>query len=202
MIAPKLTLGRGLALCAALLASDPGQGAEPQGPTPLGSPGGWVTPDDYPRTAAMDNKQGIVRFMVDVDPSGKPVQCSIVQSSGDDELDLTACNLVTLRARFAPARDARGRPVAGRYSNSIKWVLPRTLAPPQPSALTFTMLVTADGTIAECKIIRAEGKSAELIARKKGPCDSDSDFEPYRDSAGKPVAKRITFSTEMKVEAP
>lgn len=190
------------AAIAALLVYAPASAREPFGPIPLDQPGYWVTPDDYPKTAMMDHKQGVVRFVVEVDPTGKPVECKVVQSSGDEELDITACKLVTLRARFLPARDEKDRAVTGRYANSVKWVLPKTLSAPRLMALTFTMLIDADGAIAECRIMRAEGAVTEAIAEKKGPCDQDNDFEPYKDAAGNPVARRVTFSTEVKIEAP
>lgn len=202
MTTPMMKPGARLAAFAALLACAPVLAKEPIGPTPLGEPGYWVTADDYPRMALTDNKQGTVHFSIDVDPVGKPVQCKVVQSSGDEELDITACSLITLRARFTPARDEKGRPVIGRYRNSVRWVLPATLPAPQPAGLTFTMLVAADGSIAECKVIRAEGPVTEAIAKKKGPCDQNNDFEPYKDAAGNPVARRVTYTTEMKVEAP
>jgi TonB family protein len=194
--------GYGAALAIALLGAGTAWADQPAGPTPLDSPGYWVTPDDYPRMALEDNKQGTVRFSLDVDPTGRPVECHVLQSSGDEELDVTACNLITTRARFTPARDAKGRAVAGRYVNAVKWVLPRKLPAPQPFGVVFTMLVSPDGSVVECKVIRAEGKAALAVANKKGPCDTDKEFEPYLDAAGKPVAKRLTFSSEMKVEAP
>ena len=191
-----------LATIAVLLASARAWAGTPIGPMPLGEPGGWLTEDDYPRTALVDNKEGIVRFSLEVDPTGKPVACKVEQSSGDEELDTTACNLVTIRARFSPARDGKGRAVAGRYLNSVRWVLPMTLPGIQNSALDYTMVVSEDGSIAECKITRASGYAGEMIARKRGPCDRVNDFEPYRDATGKPVARRVTFSAETKVEAP
>ena len=191
-----------LAALALFLLSAPVCAKEPIGPMPLGEPGNWVTSDDYPRMALTDNKQGVVHFALEVDPTGKPVECKVEQSSGDDELDITACSLITQRARFAPARNEKGRAVAGRYINSVKWVLPKTLSPPQAGALVLTLLFTADGSIAECKVVRAEGTAAEVIAQGKEPCEQKFFYEPYRDASGYPAARRVTVTTEVKVEVP
>lgn len=200
MLSKRLALR--LAALALLSLSASGWAKQPIGPMPLGEPGNWVTPDDYPRTALIDNKQGVVRFSLEVDPTGKPIQCKVEQSSGDDELDITACNLITLRARFAPARNEKGRAITGRYFNSVNWVLPKTLLPPQAAALVLTMVVAADGSIAECRIIRAEGAPAAVIAQSKDPCMQKYDYEPYQDASGNPIARRVTIVTEVKVEEP
>jgi protein TonB len=39
-------------------------------------------------------------------------------------LDGATCDLVTKRARFDAARDGNGKPVAGTYSNAVKWSIP------------------------------------------------------------------------------
>jgi hypothetical protein len=146
MLSKRLALR--LAALALLSLSASGWAKQPIGPTPLGEPGNWVTPDDYPHTAL------------------------------------------------------KGRAITGRYFNSVNWVLPKTLLPPQAAALVLTMVVAADGSIAECRIIRAEGAAAAVIAQGKDPCEQKDDYEPYQDASGNPIARRVTVMTEVKVEEP
>ena len=78
--------------------------------------------DNYPFWALQNWDEGSVRFGLDVDSTGKPTQCRIVQPSGVPSLDQPTCDLLLAKARFLPATDRRGRPVAGSYSRVIKWV--------------------------------------------------------------------------------
>ena len=48
----------------------------------------------------------------DIDKKGKVTRCSVVQSSGSTELDQRACAIFLEKARFRPARDEVGHPIA------------------------------------------------------------------------------------------
>ena len=48
----------------------------------------------------------------DIDKTGKVTQCNVVQSSGSTELDQRACAIFLEKARFRPARDEAGHPIA------------------------------------------------------------------------------------------
>ena len=85
------------------------------------SPGG----DDYPAAAIGSHVEGPVRFTLTIDPSGRVVGCSIVHSSGSAVLDAATCNIMRRRARFTPAMDTNGNPVAGTITQDIIWKAPR-----------------------------------------------------------------------------
>jgi protein TonB len=68
--------------------------------------------DDYPAAAQVRGEEGDVRARLDVDTRGRVSRCTIVQSSGSESLDDATCRILEERARFAPARDAGGNPVA------------------------------------------------------------------------------------------
>ena len=92
--------------------------------TPLGAPGTWVTTDDY-RTSWINRElTGTARFDLSISPSGRVSACRITRSSGHSVLDEATCKLISARARFTPATDAAGKPVAGSYASSIRWILP------------------------------------------------------------------------------
>ena len=101
---------------------------------PLGPLLGPLTADDYPAAARRYDQQGRTSVRLTVDTSGRVGECAVVQSSGSAALDATTCRLLAGRARFAPARDARGRAVAGGYATSINWVLPPAAAVPPSDA--------------------------------------------------------------------
>jgi len=92
--------------------------------TPRGNPGDWVTTDDYPPGAVRAGIEGRTSFRLDVGADGKPTGCTVVTSSGSDDLDRTACRKLMSRARFKPALDAGGNPAASTYAGGVTWKLP------------------------------------------------------------------------------
>jgi protein TonB len=88
---------------------------------PLGNPGLWITPNDYPLRALRESWGGVTRLHLVVGDDGHVNTCSIIASSGHAELDAVACTKVAERARFAPARDSTGAPSEGSYDSAIRW---------------------------------------------------------------------------------
>ncbi len=95
-------------------------------------PGTWITQADYPFGALANNQSGMVAFRVTVSETGTVADCSVTQSSGWPLLDEHTCLLITARARFTPAQDARRRPVRGTYASRIRWILPPPTPPQAP----------------------------------------------------------------------
>lgn len=89
--------------------------------SPRGSPGSWVTNDDYPPSAQRDGVEGVTGFRLSVGPDGKVTGCAVTASSGSSLLDDTACRLLTRRARFNAAKDASGAGVAASYAGRFRW---------------------------------------------------------------------------------
>jgi hypothetical protein len=86
-------------------------------------PGSWINFDDFPRSDGLVMDTGETDFRLAVGPDGKPTQCTIMVKSGSERLDQLTCRLLMLRARFTPAKDKAGKPVAGIYSNELIWAL-------------------------------------------------------------------------------
>ncbi|HST36605.1 MAG TPA: energy transducer TonB, partial [Allosphingosinicella sp.] len=80
----------------------------PGTPRPLTNLADYLSPDDYPAAAIRNEEQGRVAFTLDVGADGR----------------VTACRIMRSRARYAPARDARGAAIAGHAQATIRWVLP------------------------------------------------------------------------------
>jgi protein TonB len=68
--------------------------------------------DDYPADAQRNGEQGSVRARLDIDKRGRVHGCTVIESSGHASLDLATCRILQNRARFSPARDAKGTSVA------------------------------------------------------------------------------------------
>jgi protein TonB len=96
----------------------------PRGAMPLGSPGKWVSTDDYPASELRLEHEGVSRFPVTVGADGRVNNCEIVSSSGFPALDRAACANVAKRARFKPATDNTGATVGGNYTSAVKWDIP------------------------------------------------------------------------------
>ena len=91
------------------------------GAHPLGDPGMWITPEDYPYRALREGWRGVTRLHLVIDGNGHVSSCTITASSGHDALDAVACAKVSQRAHFSPARDGTGAARDGSYDNAIHW---------------------------------------------------------------------------------
>lgn len=89
--------------------------------TPKGSPGDWLTSNDYPMTMLFGGNQANVDFRLIVDETGKPKSCHIQQSTRPEAFDSAVCKGIMRRAAFEPALDAAGKPVASYYLNRVRF---------------------------------------------------------------------------------
>lgn len=87
-------------------------------------PGLWLRPEDYPSGPLFFGASAIVRFRMMVGADGVPTQCFIQQATNSPEFIKLTCDLLMKRARFSPARDRVGKPVASYYTNSVRWLAP------------------------------------------------------------------------------
>lgn len=81
------------------------------------------TETNYPFWAHKYADEGNLRFRVSVDAAGRAVGCQIVETAEYDTLNQPTCDLIMARARFTPATDRRGRPIASVYSRHVRWQL-------------------------------------------------------------------------------
>lgn len=194
------------AMCIAGLASGtilatPASAGTPTPAAPTGNPGDWATANDYPSDALRAEAEGVSRFRLEVAADGTVSSCTITESSGLDSLDRKTCEIVTLRAQFKPATDPAGKPVAGTWSSSVRWQIPRDAFPPDPSVVVFSMYVGADGAVSDCRFERIEG--AQSLADKKvgeaQPCRTSRFTNPYKSAKGDAVGKRVRFTQQVEV---
>lgn len=96
-----------------------------RGAMPTESPGNWLHSSDYPRSLLRQGSQGIVHFRLSVDSNGNPSDCHIQRSTRPEGFDEAVCRALMRRARFKPALDAEGKPIASYHINSVQFVIGR-----------------------------------------------------------------------------
>ena len=174
------------------------QSGNPAPPMPATNPGTWVRSEDYPAWAAAGRVTGTVTILVDVDARGDVARCEVSESSGVVDFDQLACEKVTERAQFRPARDEQGNPVAGQWRNRVVWALPERppQAIPEAGGLAVTMVVEPDGSVSKCEIERADGVAAQVAS--SALCDGVGPFQPALDDTGEPQRVQIRLVTSVE----
>lgn len=79
--------------------------------------------EDYPDAAIKEGAQGAVKVALRVTPAGRVDRCVVTLSSNSPALDQRTCEIFQRRARFEPTLDEAGRPVAGIYSQIVRWAV-------------------------------------------------------------------------------
>lgn len=78
---------------------------------------------NYPFWAFRNNEVGSVRFRLTIDSRGRPTSCRVVEAARSYALNFGTCDLMLNIARFTPATDRAGRPVASAYEREVRWQL-------------------------------------------------------------------------------
>lgn len=91
-------------------------------PKPLSNPGTWLRGADYPSEALAKGRSAIVRFRLTIDATGKVIGCAIPSATQGPEFAKITCSGISKRARFDPALDKDGKPVASYYVSTVTWV--------------------------------------------------------------------------------
>jgi protein TonB len=76
---------------------------------------------DYRRLTAGRMTSGSAGLAIEVGPGGRVQSCTVEHSSGDPVIDRGLCPLVQSELRFAPARNARGQPIAFYTHYLARW---------------------------------------------------------------------------------
>jgi protein TonB len=100
---------------------DQGSGDDDGDDTPVRFLHGRIKNSDYPAAVWESIVPQSLLTRLDVDATGRVTHCHIARSSGNAAFDAITCRLVEQRFRFAPARDARGRPVPGIAEGEHEW---------------------------------------------------------------------------------
>lgn len=100
------------------------QAALQRRPTPKAHPGRWLSWTDFPKDMNISRANGLVQFRLDIDAQGIVTACHIQQASQPSGFAELTCELISARARFLPALDKNGQPIASFYVNSALWFSP------------------------------------------------------------------------------
>jgi protein TonB len=92
---------------------------------PRGNPGNWVTTEDYPSRALREEREGVTAIAFDIGADGKTSNCRVTSSSGSPELDDATCRNFVRRARYKPAQNDAGQPMASTGSQRVRWQMPK-----------------------------------------------------------------------------
>jgi len=77
----------------------------------------------YWASAIMPRANTYLVYVAQVSARGVPTDCRVVVSSRNRGMDLAFCNVMRSTARYEPALDGAGRPVASQYVTRIRWVI-------------------------------------------------------------------------------
>ena len=91
-------------------------------PQPLSKPQSWVNWADFPSIALNKGQNAIVRFRLTVDSAGKVAGCAIPSATHGPQFVKATCDAISRRARFDPALDKDGKPVASYFVSSVVWI--------------------------------------------------------------------------------
>jgi Gram-negative bacterial TonB protein C-terminal len=88
---------------------------------PLQSPDKWIVSSDYPPDMLSLGQPALVEFRLSVGADGVPTACHIQSTTRPKEFDNAVCKSVMRRARFDPALDATGKPLASFYRDTVRF---------------------------------------------------------------------------------
>jgi len=96
----------------------------PKRAVPRNNSAGWITDNDYPRRAIVDEAEGAVSYRLVIGTDGRVSSCELTRPTGNRALDDATCRLISSRARFDAATDESGAKVLGTFNGSVRWELP------------------------------------------------------------------------------
>ena len=144
----------------------------------------FVNADDYPAEARRYDIQGDAEYQLAIDTAGKPTNCVITSTAGNDALDRATCR-VAMRARFKPALDEQGSATAGHYRDWIPWVL-QSRPPARAQGHSINVKFDDSGCVATCRVSRIvyEAVLSPNILRR---CDTIGSATIFADYLGRPT---------------
>lgn len=90
------------------------------GPRPQGAPTRWLRPDEFAQHHVVVPMLEQLHVRLDVDAAGAVSGCHVQMATQPDDYSGKVCALIRKRAKFTPALDAHGQPVAGFFLQSVQ----------------------------------------------------------------------------------
>jgi TonB family protein len=76
----------------------------------------------YPEAALREEREGSSRVAITVSASGRITECSVIVSSGHEDLDAASCRAARQSA-YLPETNAAGEPVDSKREQALNWVI-------------------------------------------------------------------------------
>jgi TonB family protein len=193
----------------------------PSGPVPAVRPradlGALFRAAGYPRAAAQRGEQGDVGFRLVIDPEGRVSRCDVTQSSGSQRLDEATCRTLLHDARFTPARDPAGTPVADVVVSRVRWTLPpgvglatyigsgdyprEAIRRREQGRVEFELTISPEGLPTACRILASSGSPTldEATCRIMGERPR---FTPAHDAEGHPTSDTVRSAVVWVLPGP
>lgn len=110
------------------------QAALSRRPKPQTPPSHWLSRSSYPTDLAQEGKAALVDVRLMIDSAGIITSCNVVNGYSDPRFAKVTCDRIVANARFEPALDAAGNPVASYAVQRVRWMiedrpLPRVIRP-------------------------------------------------------------------------
>ena len=175
-----------------------------QSPIPLST---LFTSDDYPLISLQRMEHGTATARYTVSSKGRVINCRVTVSASS-ALDAKTCAVLIERARFTPARDARGKAVADRGRVNVRWVIPTDDSPDFGLQLIKRAvvnkaielrLVIRGGALVSCTSIFTPPLTDPGGADSQVPCTSSSVVAAYY-GANHPAAVGPNFVVTERIE--
>lgn len=171
---------------------------------PIGNLGDWFPVSSYPVEAKRNGEQGRVSVELTIDKTGKPTACQLIASSGSASLDAGTCDLALANARFIPAKDVSGRPIASKFAlPALRWQLDDdylhldlTAGPISTTVSNVEVMVDERGKVVSCRSLAST--SGGKTGCEKLPPGLVMIRPPFLN--GKPTAGKVTVTTTMRIE--
>lgn len=135
--------------------------ASPHGQAEMINLGEIFTEANYPFWAMRDADEGLVRFRVAVDAAGTVTACDIMMAAESESLNQGTCALLMTQARFRPARDRRGRPIASIYSRQVRWQLENRDPFPVADGHDRVLIRFSTAGVEDCRIEGTPGREID-----------------------------------------
>jgi len=91
-------------------------------PIPINNPSKWLNTNDYPHLQLRQGNIGIIQFRLSISENGEPLNCNIQRAIGDEAFEKSVCKNVMKKAKFHPALDKDGQPMASYWINRVRFV--------------------------------------------------------------------------------
>ncbi|MEQ1548856.1 MAG: energy transducer TonB [Chakrabartia sp.] len=171
---------------------------------------GYVSDDDYPIAAALNEEEGTVTVQFTISDTGSVASCKIAESSGSPELDGTSCGIVMQRFRYEPALDKYRKPQWETKRQRIAWRLPdgksviESVAPRssfkiEPMHIEIALDIDSEDKITACrnKTIMIAGIANDIKDRLDRLC---VDLEKMNKSLPMAIVKQSKKPRTVKVD--